>query len=106
MTELEDDLGLPGGKAILVLDAPPQDEAVVIEAEARCVEEEDLADLGPWGCRFVRALHVVLLGGAGHELPVLAETLRRGEAVWPQEDLALLGTAPRTRASHPCTSRP
>src|SRR5262249_8937538 len=45
MAELEDDLRVAHCEAVLVNDAPTQDEGVVVKMEALRVQEEHLADL-------------------------------------------------------------
>src|SRR5262249_44136163 len=90
MPELEHDLRVPHGEAVLVGDTAPQDEGVVVEAEVRRVQEEDLANLQ-------RRIDEVLAGELdlgchrrpAHDLGEIEEALARGEMVRPQDELAL-----------------
>src|SRR5208283_5514470 len=47
VTELKDHFRIAHGKTVNVGNAPPQDEGVVVEAEVRRVEENDLPDIWP-----------------------------------------------------------
>ena len=90
MAELEDDLGVPGRETVLVGDAAPQDEGVVVEPEVRRVHEEDFADLERRVDELVRREPDVVLGGRPlHDLREVEEALARHEVVGSQDELAL-----------------
>ena len=87
---LEDDLRVAGRKAVDVGDAAAQDERVVVEAEVRRVEEEDLAHLGPLaGLGVGDEADAGARRGALHQRAELPEAVDRGEAVRLQDQLGL-----------------
>ena len=51
---LEDDLGVPDWKAVLIRDAPPQNEGIVVQPEVVGVDEENLTDLERRGVKALR----------------------------------------------------
>jgi hypothetical protein len=88
--ELEDELRIARRKAVLVRDAAPQDERVVVEPEVGGIEEENLANLE----RFIgeapgQDLDAALLGRTAHDSSEGEEALPGCEAVWLQNELAL-----------------
>src|SRR5262249_1141786 len=81
---------VPDGEPVLVGDAPPQDEGIVVESEIRRVHEEDFANLQ-------RGIDEIFAGeidvGLGcrptHDLGKIEEALAGGEVVRSQDELAL-----------------
>ena len=89
MPELEDDLGLADGEAVLVGDAAAQNEGVVVEAEVIGIDEQHFADLDRLlDEAFGRVLYAVLFGGLLKDLAEVEEALARMELVGPQDELA------------------
>lgn len=88
MAELEDDLRIAHGKAVLVGEAPAQDEGVVVEAEVLRIEEQHLANLRPQALGGAGIeIHTLLLGHARDDLREIEEALQRGEAQALEDDL-------------------
>src|SRR5215469_17955079 len=80
MAELEDDLGLADGKAVLVGDAAPQNEGVVIKAKVVGVDEYDFAKFHWLGIETGdTVLYAMLSGGRLEHLGKVEEALARME---------------------------
>ena len=89
MPELEDDLGLADGEAVLVGDSAAQNEGIVVEAEVIRVNEQHFADLDRlFDEAFRRVLYAVLFCGLPKDLTEVEEALARVELVGPQDELA------------------
>ena len=74
--ELEDDLGLTDGEAILVGNAAAQNEGVVVQAEVVGINEEHFADLHRLFYKAFRCvLYAVLFGGLLKDLAEVEEAL-------------------------------
>jgi hypothetical protein len=89
MAELEHHLRVAYGEAVLIGDAPSQDERIVVEPEIRGVQEEHFPDLGLQHHALRREPDTKLLGRPTHELAILLENLGGGEAVGLEDQLAL-----------------
>src|SRR5262249_9973070 len=77
-------------ETINVGDAPPQDEAAVVEAETRSVAENDLPHTGaPGGFRIFDEVDFDRFCRAPDKFPEIAKTLNRCEAIGLQEQLRL-----------------
>src|ERR1039457_6310436 len=89
MPELEDDLGLADGEAVLVGDAAAQNEGVVVQAEVIGINEQYFADLDRlFQEAFRRELYAVLSCGLLKDLTEVEEALARVELVGPQDKFA------------------
>jgi hypothetical protein len=89
VSELEDNLGIPDRKSILVWDPPAQDEGVIIEAEVVRIDEQDLADPQRLLLKsLLGEFHAVRCCGLPHHFPEVKETRTRDEVVRPQHELA------------------
>src|SRR5215813_1457606 len=90
LAELEHNLGIARWKSVLVENAAPQDEGVVVEPVVRRVEKDDFANLQ----RRIQELPTregdfVLGGGTTHDLGEVKQALARREVVRFQDELAL-----------------
>src|SRR5215469_12015141 len=89
MAKLEDDLRLADREAILVGDATPQNEGVIVEAEVIGVDEDDFAQLHRLRLKASDiVLHAVLFGRQLEHPAKIEESFARVKLVGPQDELA------------------
>ena len=89
MAEFEDDLRVTHSKAVDVINPSPQYEGMLVELEIMCIQEENLADLGPQVLEpLVGEINVGALRRALHQLGKLIEAVHGRESVTVQDDLA------------------
>src|SRR4029453_12356011 len=87
--KFEDNFRVADRKAIHVVDAPAQNEGVVVKPKVLGIHEQDFPNLGPQTFRiFRRVTDARRLGRATHDLAKIAEILDRSEALSLENDFA------------------
>src|SRR5687767_6148756 len=89
MAKLEDNLRISNRKAVLIENAPAQDERIPVKPEVGCIDEEHFADpnrilfRSPW-----RELDAVLPGGLCQQRREVEQALSRHEVIRPEHEFA------------------
>ena len=89
MAKLEDDFRVAHRKAIDVVDAPAQNEGVVVKPKVLGIHEQDFPNLGSQTFKILRRVpDARRLGRATHDLAKIAKILDRSEALSLENDFA------------------